>query len=250
MLKTLQNWQEIQKCRQQLQDKGLDFTEPKKTRLWRFFFDLRFRYNLLCPHPDFIKSWDVVKTTELIESIICNKQDPILDMGCFNSEILYVLHALGDQSLYGCDLNPICRWMPFWHKIRYQVADLTETSYPDKYFAAITCLSVIEHGIPLNKLIQEVQRILRPGGLFIFTTDYDATGQEHIIPADFRMFGQTWIVFGQNELHQLIQQFKDVGFELLKPGEVMDTHVQCPIFWHGHNYTFTMVAMRAPGEGS
>ena len=248
MIQTIQSWQEIQECREQLKQRDLDFTNPLKTRFWRLLFDLRFRYQLFAPQPDITKSWDVAKATDLIESVIYEKQAPILDMGCFNSEILYVLHAMGYKSLHGCDLNPICRWMPFWHRIHYRVADLTQTPYSDKHFAAITCLSVIEHGVPLDKLVKEIQRILRPGGLFIFTTDYDATGKEHIIPPDFRMFGQTWTIFNPTTLHELIQEFTNVGFRLLKPDQVKDTHRECPIFWHGQSYTFVMVAMQAPGE--
>ncbi len=246
MLQTLQTWQEIQNSRQKLKDKGLDFTDTKITRFWRFLFDLRFRYNLLPPQPDITKSWDVLKTTEVIESVVRNKQAPILDMGCFNSEILYVLHALGYKALHGCDLNPICRWMPFWHRIRYRVADLTQTPYPTHYFAAITSLSVIEHGVPLDKLVKEVHRLLRPGGLFIFTTDYDAIAQKHFISPDFQVFGQSWIIFSQTSLHKLIQQFTDVGFRLLEPDKVLNTHIECPISWHGQDYTFVMVALKAP----
>lgn len=250
MIYVLKSWQEIQNCRAELKERKLDFTEPLKTRIWRLLFDVRFRYRLLPPQPDVTKSWDVAKATEIIESVVSSKQYPILDMGCFNSEILYVLHALGYNSLHGCDLNPICRWMPFWHRIQYRVADLTHTPYPPHYFAAVTCLSVIEHGVPIDKLIQEVHRILRPGGVFIFTTDYDATGKEHLIPPDFRMFGQNWTIFDRTSLHNLIQGFKDVGFSLLKPDEIQYTHSECPIYWHGQNYTFVMVAMKAPGEST
>ncbi len=249
MLQTLQSWQEIQKSREQLQERGLDYTDPLKTRFWRFLFDLRFRYRLLPPQPDVTKSWDVAKAVEIIVSTVPNKLAPILDMGCFNSEILYVLHGLGYKFLHGCDLNPICRWMFFWHQIRYCVADLTQTSYPDHYFAAITCLSVIEHGVPLDNLVKEVRRILRPGGLFILTTDYDATGKEHKIPEDFQVFGLSWTIFNQATLQELIQKFIDVGFHLLEPDRVLSTHTECPITWHGESYTFVMVALKAPETG-
>jgi SAM-dependent methyltransferase len=246
MIQTLQSWEEIQKSRDQLKRRGLDFTDPLKTRFWRFIFDLRFRYKLLPPQPDITKSWDVAKAVEVITSTVTNQQLPILDMGCFNSEVLYVLHGLGYKSLYGCDLNPICRWMFFWHQIRYSVADLTQTSYPNNYFAAITCLSVIEHGVPLDSLVKEVRRILQPGGVFIFTTDYDATGEEHTIGEDFQMFGLSWRIFNQASLQDLLQKFIDVGFHILEPNQVVNTHVKRPIYWQGENYTFVMVALQAP----
>jgi SAM-dependent methyltransferase len=246
MIQTLKSWQEIQRSREQLRDKGLDFTDPVKTSLWRFIFDIRFRYRSLPPHPDVTKSWDVAKAVEIITAKVHDKQAHILDMGCFNSEVLYVLHGLNYKSLNGCDLNPICRWMFFWNQIRYCVADLTQTPYPNHHFAAITCLSVIEHGVPLDALVEEVLRILQPGGLFIFTTDYDATGQEHNISEDFQMFGQSWTIFNPITLQQLVQKFIDVGFDLLEPNQVDNTHTQCPISWHGENYSFIMIALKAP----
>jgi SAM-dependent methyltransferase len=169
-------------------------------------------------------------------------------MGCFNSEILYGLDALGYRALAGCDLNPMCRWMPRWDRIKYRVVDLTKTPYSDASFGAITCLSVIEHGVPLGSFVQEVARLLRPGGVFVFTTDYDATRHEHAIDDSFRLFGQSWRIFTPEALTELIGAFEDLGLELLDPGRIDRRHAECPIDWNGQSYTFVMVGLRKPVE--
>jgi len=75
--------------------------------------------------------------------------------------------------------------------------DLTKTSFPERSFAAIASLSVVEHGVDLDAYLAEAARILRPGGLLFTSTDYwcepiDTTAQTaygHEVrihtPADF-----------------------------------------------------------------
>ena len=48
--------------------------------------------------------------------------------------------------------------------IRYIPGDLTHTPFPDGYFDAIACLSVIEHGVPLQNYFREMYRLLKPNG--------------------------------------------------------------------------------------
>ena len=246
MIRTLQSLEELRSCRQRLRERRLDFTHPSRVRFWRFLYQLRYRREL--PVADIMKSWDVSNAMGLIENAVADRGSPILDMGCFNSEILYVLHGLGYRRLHGCDVNPMCRWMPFWHSIRYRMADLTRTAYPDRHFAAITCLSVIEHGVPLEGLVTEIFRLLRAGGLFVLTTDYDATGRRHVISKDFQVFGLGWRIFTPNDLSRLIEQFRKVGFLLMDPESINATHSECPVTWNGQDYTFVMVALKAPDE--
>ena len=244
MIRTLQSREELTMSREELRKRGLDFTDPKRTQLWRFFYRLRFRQP--APDVDFIKSWDVANAARMIENAVPNTDTPILDMGCYNSEILYVLDAMGYGKLHGCDLNPLCTWMPYWSRIHYAVSDLTHTRYPDHFFGAITCLSVIEHGVPVEPLVKEVRRLLRPDGVFIVTTDYDATGHVHSLAKNLLVFGREWKIFTPEDVKDLISQFQRVGFSLLCPQTNEDTHSQCPIQWNGENYTFTLVYLKAP----
>src|SRR4051794_9966469 len=103
MILTLQSAAEIQQSRSQLRERGVDFSQPSRARLWRWVYALRFRRHLA--PADVKKSWDVATAAKLIEEHMPDRSAPVLDMGCYGSEILWVLHELGYRKLYGCDLN-------------------------------------------------------------------------------------------------------------------------------------------------
>jgi SAM-dependent methyltransferase len=117
--------------------------------------------------PDAIKSWDVLGFVEAIAAS-AGPDDPVLDMGSVGCAILPALHRLGYRDLHGIDLNPQVRDMAHADAIDYVVGDLTRTPWPDGHFAAITSVSVIEHGVDDEALLSEVARLLRPGGVFLF----------------------------------------------------------------------------------
>lgn len=243
MIKTVKSIAELIEYRQLLRDRNLDFSLPKLTLHWWWYYSLRYLARPLSVNTS--KGFDVYNAIELISEYVPDKNAAILDLGCFGSEILYALHALKYRNLYGCDLNPRCRRMPFWTSINYCVADLTRTPYPDKFFSALTCISVIEHGISLADFVSETKRLLRPGGLLIITTDYDGTGAKHEVDPEFRMFGQTWMIFDRGKLFELVDEFKSAGFTLLKEDQIDAMHTECPIRWNGEDFTFVMVALKA-----
>jgi len=240
----MQSATDLKASRDELRARGLDFTDQARTRVWRWLYTARFRR--LAPVPQLEKSWDVANAVRLIEHHVPDRVSPVLDMGCFNSEVLYALHGLGYRVLHGCDLNPLCRWMPFWTRIQYTVADLTATPYPDRSFAALTCLSVVEHGVAVDRFAAEARRLLLPNGLLVLTTDFDGTGGAHHIPAEFRVFGQPWRLYDPAALRELIGRFEAVGFSLLDPASIGAAHTDRPINWYGQDYTFALVALRGP----
>ncbi|MGH9899761.1 MAG: class I SAM-dependent methyltransferase [Pyrinomonadaceae bacterium] len=243
LIKAVKSKAELIKYRQLLRERNLDFSLPKLTRPWRWYYSLRYLTRPLA--IDFNKGFDVYNTIGLISEYAPDKNSPILDLGCFGSEILYALHALGYRNLHGCDLNPRCRRMPFWTSIDYRVADLTRTPYRDSFFSVLTCLSVIEHGVRLTDFIAETKRLLRPGGLLIMTTDYDGTGVKHEIAPEFRMFGRSWTIYDHEKLFELVDEFKSAGFTLLKEDQIDTMHTQRPVRWNGEDYTYVMVALKA-----
>ena len=243
MIKTLQNFDELKKCRQQLAEKDLDFTQAGRLTLWTSLYNLRYRFRSTPPIPDFMKSWDVYNAHDIISKHITDKSAAILDMGCFNSEILLALHASGYRNLHGIDLNPHCRWMPFWHKIRYSCGNLMDVKYEENKFAAITCVSVIEHGVQIKDFATECYRLLQPGGLLILTTDYDANNS-HNIDKDFRVFNQPWRIFDLAGLDELIEEFNKYNFSLLDQQAANTSHSATPISWNGEDYTFTLLVLK------
>jgi 2-polyprenyl-6-hydroxyphenyl methylase/3-demethylubiquinone-9 3-methyltransferase len=55
-------------------------------------------------------------------------------------------------------------------RIGYDVGVGEALPYDDSSFDAVVCVDVLEHVADLNKVLSEVARTLRPGGLFLFDT--------------------------------------------------------------------------------
>jgi SAM-dependent methyltransferase len=192
---------------------------------------------------DHLKSWDVLKTAMFLEARV-SQRAPVLDIGAFASELVCVLRRLGFTNLFGVDVNPRVRLMPFAQAIRYEVANFMRTSFEKESFQAITAISVIEHGLRSEALLSEVSRLLRPGGYFVASFDYwpqkvDTTG--------VLLFGMDWRIFSQEEVLQFIEEARAYG--LTAVGEV-DLHAQeAPIAHAERDYTFAWIALQKSWGG-
>jgi glycosyltransferase involved in cell wall biosynthesis/SAM-dependent methyltransferase len=135
----------------------------------------------LPPHGDAPKNWDFLVALDAILRRVPH-DGAVLDAGStLYSRLLPWLWLYGYRRLHGIDLTydrPLRRG-----SIRYERMDLTATTFPDETFDAVTCLSVIEHGVALDAYVREMARVLRPGGVLVTSTDYwceevDTAGQE------------------------------------------------------------------------
>jgi SAM-dependent methyltransferase len=182
-MEVLKNREQIKNARSELASRNLSFLEPA----WRASLK---RLRLLggISLGDWVKSWDVLLTAKFIESRV-EKSDPILDLGCFASELIVILHRLGYTRLAGADMNPDVGLMPYNESIDYQRVDFMHTNFPDASFQAITAISVIEHGFQATPLLREVSRLLRPGGYFVASFDY---WPEKIDTTGISLFGVSW----------------------------------------------------------
>ena len=78
------------------------------------------------------------------------------------------------KHLIGCDINPgdIAFAKALNEDITnldYQVENALELSFPDNHFDLIISVEVIEHVGQPERMIEEIQRVLKPGGLLIIT---------------------------------------------------------------------------------
>lgn len=184
--------------------------------------------------PSILKTWDVRRALDAIGSRF-DRTDPVLDMGCYACDVLPALKRLGYESLFGIDLNPAVRRMPYARSIHYIVGDLLSTPWPDAHFSAITAISVIEHGVPDGQLCREVSRLLRPGGVFIFTTDY---WPQKIVTTK-RLFGLDWRIFDEAEIGDLIATASTHNLHPVSdPGPAIRYSGEPPIHYEGKDYTF------------
>ncbi len=190
---------------------------------------------------DYLKSWDVWESVQFLERNV-PKDAPILDIGCYASEVLVSLHRVGFTNLAGIDLNPALDRMPHQGTIRYQVGDFLRTPYPDGSFAAITSISVIEHGYDGPALCREASRLLKPGGYLVMSFDY---WPEKIDTTGIRIFGMTWTLFSRGEIQDLVAE---AGRHGLSPvGELKAEAQDAPIDFGGKKYTFGWLVLRKSG---
>jgi SAM-dependent methyltransferase len=192
---------------------------------------------------DVVKSWDVLETIRFLQRNVPSVE-PILDIGAFASEVVVALHQLGYGNLTGVDLNPRLKRMPYARAIRYDTHDFMHTPYADGSFAAITSISVIEHGYDGDALFREMSRLLKPGGFFIASFDY---WPEKIDTVGVDFFGMSWTIFSRADVDRMIGTARANGLE---PVDVCDFDGdEKPIQCAGKDYTFGWIAFRKSREG-
>lgn len=198
--------------------------------------------------PDPRKSWDVLRTVEEIEASL-SVDDPVLDVGSYASAIPPALTKLGYSRVSGIDFDE--RVLDTKHDlpVEYVVGDLMHTEWPDGHFAAITAISVIEHGLDEDGLFAEVSRLLRPGGVFMFSTDY---WPEKVDTSDMKLFGLPWTIFSAEEMERFVANSGQYGLRPVSdPAPALNQTRERPIDFAGRQYTFLHGALlKGPVEAS
>ncbi|MBN8682826.1 MAG: methyltransferase domain-containing protein [Chitinophagales bacterium] len=124
------------------------------------------------------------------------------------------------QELIGCDVNePDLEHARALNKgvmnLRYELNNALELTYPDNHFDLVVSSEVIEHVGQPEKMVQEIYRVLRPGGYAVITFP----SQE--FPITYDPVNRIWQLFsgdGQRE-YAISQGAYAFGHEYLIPGE-------------------------------
>lgn len=207
MIKVLKNWQEIGDATLSLQRKGLP------------------------THSDTRKNWDLSLLYETIASE--NRNSRIVDLGCSPGCTLVFLISLGFTNLYGIDFDLEFTGGRNFPANLYK-GDLTDTTFEKDFFDVAISISVIEHGVDLKELFNEVNRILKNDGLLFLTTDYWAEKQD---VGEINPLGLPWKVFSGTDIQELINIAQDYGFSLNEDINIPSCSEQT-IIWQGIEYTF------------
>jgi SAM-dependent methyltransferase len=191
----------------------------------------------LPPRPDWTKAWDLNLAIQTIQTV-CRPDAAILDLGAYNSAIIPSLVRLRFTHVSGIDFDPKLKVSPYNRDVRYVVGDFHATPFPPASFEVVTAISTIEHGYDGQRLFAEVTRVLKPGGLFLASTDF---WPDKIETSDVTQFGLSWTIFSSDEIQELLRLAASFGLRPAGPVEL--DALERPVEWASRKYTFIYLAL-------
>lgn len=123
----------------------------------------------LKPHQDGAKNWDHFLA---FESILKNvdQAETVLDAGGYFGTFTPWLVDFGYSNVVV--MNKEFKDEVAEGGVKKIKGDITKTILGTASVGAMTCMSVIEHGVDHDKFLDESYRIIKPGGRLILSTDY------------------------------------------------------------------------------
>lgn len=99
----------------------------------------------------------------------------VLDVGCAGG---FMSEAIATQGANVTGIDPAREAIAAAHAhaqgsglaVQYDVGVGEELPYCDACFDAVVCVDVLEHVADLQKVVSEIARVLKPGGIFLFDT--------------------------------------------------------------------------------
>jgi ubiquinone/menaquinone biosynthesis C-methylase UbiE len=138
----------------------------------------------------------------------------LLDGGCAFGSGTMPLTAKA-ASVFGCDPNPelIIRARENYPSIPFEICALEKTPYANESFDAVTLTDVLEHVADERTALDEMFRVLKPGGHLIITTPHKGL---------FGFMDTTNYVWHLRtkfpRLYRLLFRLKHGSYPALKPG--------------------------------
>ena len=142
-----------------------------------------------------------------------DKQTQVLDVGCGGGFLSNAL-ALQGLSVTGIDLSSeslrVAARYDKTNSVRYQTADAYHLPFEDQSFEVVTAMDFLEHVDRPAQVIQEISRVLKPNGLFIFHT-FNRNPLAHLVVIKF----VEWLVKNTPKNLHVIKLF-------IKPSELTE----------------------------
>lgn len=211
--------------------------------------------NLLARHAGFYlhpsKRWEYPWALERAGLSKCRH---VLDVGCGASIFPLFLVRRGVAVTAMDPFLPESLRMPADPCPAYVRGRMQQLPFRSRAFDAVFCISVIEH-LPVSDMhaaLEEMARVLKPGGRLLLTTDYTRDAHETIWyegPGD--RFAVDWNIFDRAGLDRLL----DAANGLEVDGE-LDLTADWPRIrremrgFHGYPYTSVGIAFRKQDPGS
>ena len=146
--------------------------------------------------------------------------DPlVLEIGCGTGALSgLLLEETPLLRLIGCDISPkaieiASKRYRHYSKARFEIADITASTYPEECFEAIVGNSILHH-LPHQNTLRECFRILKPGGIILFS-EPNMINPQIVIEKNIRIIGKRL----QNTDDEtafirwpLVQLMREIGF--------------------------------------
>jgi SAM-dependent methyltransferase len=82
-------------------------------------------------------------------------------------------------------------------------AEIEDLGYDDASFDKVVCISAIEHVENDRKGIEEMMRVLKPGGLLLLTTEYNPDKPDKVFDAD----GTFYRIYDHKGIEELVKGY-------------------------------------------
>lgn len=176
---------------------------PRAEISWavKYFLDaLRYKikYSFDKQAPNFI---DAIDKTDgryklLLNTILLKKPNLILDVGCGKGRYLKnLLEDVPEAKLYGVDLSlEVMKDLP--NQVEQKQGSLTNLPYSNQSFDLVFACESLEHCINLNGAINELERVIKPGGALIVIDKNSKIRTNHLSP------WEQW--FDSNKLKEIL----------------------------------------------
>ncbi len=117
-----------------------------------------------------------------------------LDVGCGRGESLWAARESGWEH-EGVDPSQSYReWGRRHLGVESRLGTLEDAHFPDDHFDAVSMGGVLEHLYEPYKLLSEVRRVMRPGGLLWFDVPNEDGLYTRVGNLYMRMLGRDWVV--------------------------------------------------------
>jgi 2-polyprenyl-3-methyl-5-hydroxy-6-metoxy-1,4-benzoquinol methylase len=121
--------------------------------------------------------WVFARKLEALNSFVPLSGMKILDAGCGEGHLIEFLHkSKPNNDYYGADVTEVaiarakerCPWANF------SLNDLADLNFPDETFDVVICTEVLEHIFEYEKVVQQLKRVLKKGGLLIINFPHES----------------------------------------------------------------------------
>ncbi|MFA5075471.1 MAG: class I SAM-dependent methyltransferase [Candidatus Babeliales bacterium] len=104
----------------------------------------------------------------LFNKLNLEKNSKILDIGSGTGQDLRIINKFGNTYVVDIEQKSL-DMIPNEIVVEKKLSDICNIDYPDNFFDIVVLFDVLEHIKDDKKAVQEIYRVLKPNGIFIFT---------------------------------------------------------------------------------